>query len=162
MFHKKQFVSLAFVAIALMYGRMSRANAEEDLVQEKKLSAAYLEKMAQETNAQTLDRGIVIRPIFIGDSTTHPVVTDTVSVTYHLVDREGKVVDESITADEVIVFPLAKLIQCWQIAVPHMTIGSFYKISCPSDTAYGDKGVEGVIKPGAALTFRLSLFAIQK
>ena len=83
-------------------------------------------------------------------------------VSYHLVDREGKVIDESVTADELAVFPLNKLIKCWQIAIPKISIGSFYKVTCPSDVAYGDKGTsDGAIKGGAALTFRLTVYGIE-
>lgn len=134
----------------------------EDLAQEKKLSAEYLAKMATEANAKTIENNIVIRPIFESGSNQFAKPTDTVKVMYHLVDREGKVIDESVTADELAVFPLNKLIKCWQIAIPQISIGSLYKISCPSDVAYGDKGTsDGAIKPGAALTFRLTVFGIQ-
>lgn len=135
----------------------------DDLAQEKKLSAAYLEKMAAEPSAQVIEQGIVLRPIFTSHSGQFAQITDTVQVAYHLVDREGKVIDESITGDELAVFPLSKLIKCWQVAIPKISIGSFYKVSCPSDVAYGDKGAgDGLIKGGAALTFRLTVYGIEK
>ena len=141
---------------------LSSTTVFADLEGEKKLSAEYLEKMAMEDGAQVLDQGVIARPIFMSGSSEYAAVTDTVKVAYHLVDREGKVIDESITGDELAVFPLNKLIKCWQIAVPKISVGSFYKVSCPSDTAYGDKGAGDDIKPGAALTFRIAVFSIQK
>lgn len=140
---------------------VARGDAADDLVQEKKLSGEYLQQMAAESDARVIDQGIVLRPIFESGSSQFAAVTDTVKVSYHLVDREGHVIDQSITDDELAVFPLGKLIKCWQIAVPQISIGSFYKVTCPSDVAYGDKGVEG-IKPGAALTFRITVYGIQK
>ena len=150
--------------ILLMFSfSIALATPEEDLAQEKKVSAEYLEKMAAETNAHVIESGIVLRPIFKSGSAIFAVVTDTVKVAYHLVDREGKVLDESVTSDELAVFPLNKLIKCWQMAIPQISVGSFYKISCPSSVAYGDKGAgDGLIKPGAALTFRLTVYGIAK
>lgn len=154
----KSLVLMSFASLVLF----SFTVKADDLSVEKQASAEYLQTMAAEANAQVIDQGIVIRPIFESGSTSFPAVTDTVKVAYHLVDREGKVIDESITADEVIAFPLNKLIKCWQIAIPKISFGSFYKVTCPSDVAYGDKGTsDGAIKGGAALTFRIQVFGIQ-
>lgn len=134
----------------------------QDLTEEKKLSAAYLRKMSEEPGAKVIEEGVVIRPIFESGSGKLPVATDTVKVSYHLVDREGKVIDESLTSDQLAVFPLNKLIKCWQMAIPQISLGSFYKVSCSSDVAYGDKGTsDGAIKGGAALTFRLTVYGIE-
>jgi FKBP-type peptidyl-prolyl cis-trans isomerase FkpA len=133
-----------------------------DLETEKKLSAEYLARMAQEPGAQVLEQGVVIRPIFNSGGTVFPKITDQVQVSYHLVDRESRVLDESVTSDELAVFPLSRLITCWQIALPKIPVGSFYKVSCPSSTAYGDGGAgDGAIKGGAALTFRLTLYGVK-
>jgi FKBP-type peptidyl-prolyl cis-trans isomerase FkpA len=136
--------------------------AAPTLEEEKKLSADYVEQMKQEAGAQVLDQNVVIRSIYNSSSTESPTVDQTVKVIYALTDREGHMIETSITDDEVVTFPLNKLISCWQIAIPHMTFGSFAKVTCPSDTAYGDKGVKDdqgqvVIAPGAALTFRIQL-----
>lgn len=152
----------AFALIATLTISPAQATPADDLAQEKKLSEIYIHQMAMEPNTQVIESGIVLRPIFESGSNQFAKVTDTVKVAYHLVDREGKVVDESITSDELAVFPLNKLIKCWQMAIPKISIGSFYKVTCPSDVAYGDKGAgNGAIKPGAALTFRLTVFGIQ-
>lgn len=159
---KSILLATCILAFSLFVNSVAVATPADDLAQEKQLSSIYLEKMSAESNAKTIARGIIIRPIFESGSGQFAKATDTVKVSYHLVDREGNVVDESITSDELAVFPLNKLIQCWQIAIPQISIGSFYKITCPSDVAYGDKGAgDGLIKPGAALTFRLTVFGIQ-
>jgi FKBP-type peptidyl-prolyl cis-trans isomerase FkpA len=135
--------------------------AADDLTEEKRLSSEYLLKMAAEAGARTLDQGVVLRPLFESNSGTYPDASSTVQVSYLLTDREGRTIEESLSSDQVVEFPLAKLISCWKIALPQIAIGSFYKISCPSDTAYGDQGAGGVIKPGAALTFRVNLYGIR-
>jgi len=134
---------------------------ESDLEKEKRLSKVYLEQMSQEKNAQVLDQGVVLRPIFTSSSAVFPKISDTISVTYHLTDREGKLIEESISGDEVPAFPLEKLISCWKIAVPAMPIGSLLKVTCPSNAAYGDKGAGNDIKGGAAITFRLIVLGIE-
>ncbi len=108
------------------------AFAQTDLEKEKAASAEYLVKMAAEPNAMVGDMGVVIRPIYSSNSGRYPAVADTVTVSYHLADREGTLIEESLTSDEAISFPLVKLIKCWQVAIPKMSVGSFYKITCPS------------------------------
>lgn len=130
-----------------------------DLEKEKCLSKAYLDGMATEKDARVVDGGVIVRPIFEGTG-AHPKVTDTVTVGYYLTDREGKLVETTITEDELATFPLDKLIACWKTAIPLMSVGSLYKVSCPSDTAYGDRGAGTDIKGGAALTFRIQLYSI--
>ncbi len=136
--------------------------AAPSLDEEKTLSSAYVEQMKAEAGAQVLDKNVVFRSLYESASGEMPTVDQTVKVIYALSDREGHMIETSITEDEVISFPLNKLISCWQIAIPHMTYGSFAKVTCPSDTAYGDKGVtddqgQVIIAPGAALTFRIQL-----
>lgn len=154
-------MKLVLISAALLFGAL--ASAQTDLEKEKALSAEYLTKMAAEANAQVVDMGVVLRPIFNATSEKFPTVEDTVTVNYHLMDREGKLIEESISSDETISFPLARLIKCWQVAIPKMSVGSFYKITCPSDSAYGDRGTkDGSIKGGAAITFRVTLFGFEK
>ena len=159
------FKALSVLSLVLLaaFSASAEAPPQDELAKEKQASSDYLGKMAQESGAKVIDQGIVIRPIFESGSGGYAQPTDKVKVAYHLVDREGKVLDESITSDEAVVFPLNKLIKCWQTAIPKISFGSFYKVSCPSDVAYGDKGAGGgLIKPGAALTFRIHVFGIEK
>jgi len=41
-----------------------------------------------------------------------------------------------------------------------MKVGGKYKLTCPADIAYGDRGSPPVIKPGAALTFEIELLSV--
>jgi FKBP-type peptidyl-prolyl cis-trans isomerase FkpA len=154
-------MKLLMISAALLIGAL--ASAQTDLEKEKALSAEYLTKMAAETGATVIDMGVVLRPIYAAANEKFPTVQDTVTVSYHLADREGKLIEESITSDEAISFPLGRLIKCWQVAITKMSVGSFYKITCPSDSAYGDRGTsDGSIKGGAAITFRVTLFGFDK
>jgi FKBP-type peptidyl-prolyl cis-trans isomerase FkpA len=42
-----------------------------------------------------------------------------------------------------------------------MKIGGKARIVCPASLAYGDRGVEDVIKPGATLDFDVQLLDVQ-
>src|SRR6188768_2697219 len=99
-------MKLLMIFGALLVGTL--AFAQTDLEKEKQLSAEYLAKMAAVPGAQVLEGGVVLRPIVDSASGVFPSLSDIVNVAYHLVDRKGKVLDESMTADEVMRFPLGK------------------------------------------------------
>lgn len=159
---------LSVLLISISSGNVRDASAEtfracdqgSELEREKCHSRIYLDRMAAEKDATVAASGVVVRPVYRNERGTSPRETDGVTVGYHLTDREGKLIEATTTEDEVATFPLDRLIRCWQVAVPMMTTGSLYKITCPSDTAYGDKGAGEKIKGGAALTFRITLFAV--
>ncbi len=163
---KFQSILATSLLASLFFFTWAQADSSDDLALEKRLSAEYLEKMAAEPNAKVTEQGVILRSLFETHCTPEnpcrfAQATDTIKVAYHLVDRTGKTIDEIITSDELAVFPLNKLIKCWQIAIPQISIGSFYKVSCPSEVAYGDKGASDIIKPGAALTFRLTVYDLE-
>lgn len=133
----------------------------DDLATEKVLSADYLLKMQNEPNAVVLADGIVVRSIFDSNSSDKPSSNDRIEVMYEGFDREGNVFDSSFLRDATATFPINGLIQCWQKALPTMSVGSVVKISCPSEQAYGDKGAGSMIKPGAAISFRVVLLKIK-
>lgn len=133
----------------------------DDLATEKALAEAYLLEMQKEPKATVIQDNIVIRTIYTSSSLERPNLNATVEVMYEGFDREGKVFDSSFLRDQTATFPLSGVILCWQKAVPQMTVGSVYKITCPADQAYGDKGAGSLIKPGAAISFRVVLLNVK-
>jgi FKBP-type peptidyl-prolyl cis-trans isomerase FkpA len=155
------FKGLVVSVLVLTFSNWAFAD-DGDLEKEKALSAAYVAEMAKEPSAEIIDEGVVLRPIYKSKSDVYPTVDSTVHVIYHLVNRDGQFIEGSIDADEDVSFPLNKLIKCWKVGIPKMSVGSLYKITCPSDAAYGDKGSkDGTIKGGMALTFRVALLAVE-
>ncbi len=144
-----------FLTIVSISTAIAEVPSETDLQRERRLSNEYVALMAAETNALVIEDGVVVRAIHESGSNEFPALGHTVGVIYHLMDREGKLIEESMSADELITFPLDRLISCWKIAIPRISVGSYYKVTCPTDTAYGDRGAGDDIKPGAALTFRI-------
>jgi hypothetical protein len=52
------------------------------------------------------------------------------------------------------------VIPCWTEALQTMKVGGKYKLTCPAEIAYGDRGSPPAIKPGAALTFEVQLLEV--
>ena len=68
------------------------------------------------------------------------------------------------TADEPFVFRLKKggVIEGWLEGVAGMRVGGIRRLQVPACLAYGDEGRDGVIPPGAALTFEIELVRVSK
>jgi FKBP-type peptidyl-prolyl cis-trans isomerase FkpA len=127
---------------------------------EKAESAAYLTKMAAEPGATTAQSGYVVRTLTEGTGAS-PGPNDTVKVHYHGTLRDGTVFDSSVDRGTPAEFPLGRVIPCWTQSLQTMKVGGKYKLTCPSDIAYGDRGSLPTIKPGAALSFEVELIEIK-
>jgi len=126
---------------------------------EKTESAAYLAQMASEPGATKAPTGYVVRTLTDGTGAS-PGPDDTVKVHYHGTLRDGTVFDSSVDRGTPAEFPLAGVIPCWTQALQTMKVGGKYKVTCPSDIAYGDRGSPPAIKPGATLSFEVELIEI--
>ena len=127
---------------------------------EKTASAAYLAQMAAEPGATTAPTGYVIRTITEGTGAS-PGPTDVVKVHYHGTLRDGSVFDSSVDRGTPAEFPLNRVIPCWTQSLQTMKVGGKYKVTCPSDIAYGDRGSPPSIQPGATLSFDVELIEVK-
>jgi len=128
---------------------------------EKAKGQAYLDTMAKEKNAVVLSSGMLFIPIKEGTGAI-PKASDMVRVHYHGTFTDGKVFDSSVDRKKPAEFPLSGVIPCWTEGVQRLKVGGKAKLVCPSDTAYGDKGMPGAIPGGATLTFEVELLDILK
>jgi len=132
---------------------------------EKEASAAFLKTAAAASGAKARPSGVVYRELKAGTG-DHPAVTDKVRVHYTGKLRDGSVFDSSLERGQPADFPLNRMIPCWQEALPLMKVGGKAQITCPSDSAYGDKGMPpgtgDRIPPGAALSFEIELLGVEK
>jgi FKBP-type peptidyl-prolyl cis-trans isomerase FkpA len=126
---------------------------------EKDGSKPFLDKAAQEKGAEKLASGVIYRETKAGSGAS-PKSTDRVKVHYHGTLRDGSVFDSSKERGEPATFPLNGVIKCWTEGVQKMKVGGTARLTCPSDTAYGDRGAPPKIKPGAALSFDVELLEI--
>ncbi|MEX2208667.1 MAG: FKBP-type peptidyl-prolyl cis-trans isomerase [Myxococcota bacterium] len=128
--------------------------------EEKAAAASYLAQMTAEPGATTAPTGYVIRTITEGTGAS-PGATDIVKVHYHGTLRDGSVFDSSVDRGTPAEFPLDRVIPCWTQSLQTMKIGGKYKVTCPSDIAYGDRGSPPSIQPGATLSFEVELIEIK-
>lgn len=127
----------------------------------KKKGEEYLKKMASEKNARIIENGIVYLTVTEGKGNT-PSENDTVKVNYTGRFIDGTEFDSSYKRGEPATFQLNSVIPCWTKVVSKMKVGEKATVGCPSDTAYGDNGIERVIPPGSTLIFDIELLDIIK
>jgi FKBP-type peptidyl-prolyl cis-trans isomerase FkpA/FKBP-type peptidyl-prolyl cis-trans isomerase FklB len=128
---------------------------------EKEAGSAFAAREAAMEGAQTFESGLVLRTVVEGEG-DRPTTADTVRVHYHGTLRDGTVFDSSVDRGEPAVFPLGRVIPCWQEALQKIAVGGKARVVCPPDIAYGDRGSPPTIKPGATLAFDVELLAILK
>ena len=111
--------------------------------------------------AETLPNGVKI--VHSTDGTgPQPQATDTVKVHYRGTLADGKEFDSSYKRGAPATFPLNRVVPCWTEGVQKIKVGGKATLTCPPATAYGDRGVGGVVPPNATLTFEVELLAIEK
>lgn len=125
----------------------------------KTADAAFCAKAAAEPGAIKLESGAVVQTLTPGKGES-PKPTSTVKVHYEGKLTDGTVFDSSIQRGQPVEFPLNGVIPCWTQGVAKMKLGEKARLTCPSDTAYGDQG-QGPIPPGAALIFEVQLLSIK-
>lgn len=75
---------------------------------------------------------------------------------------DGKEFDSSYKRGQPASFPLNRVIPCWTEGVQTLKLGGKAKLQCPSQLAYGSRGIPGVIPPDATLLFEIELLEIAK
>ena len=90
-----------------------------------------------------------------------PKASDTVKVHYRGTLTDGKEFDSSYKRGQPASFPLNRVIPCWTEGVQTMKLGGKAKLVCPSNLAYGARGVPG-IPPNSTLIFEVELLDIAK
>ena len=125
----------------------------------KTADAMFVTKAAAEPGAVKLESGAVVVTLTPGKGDS-PKPTSTVKVHYEGKLTDGTVFDSSIQRGQPVEFPLNGVIPCWTQGVAKMKVGEKARLTCPSDTAYGDQG-QGPIPPGATLIFEVELLSIK-
>lgn len=105
--------------------------------------------------------GIVITTLKEGSGDS-PKATNTVKVHYRGTLTDGKEFDSSYKRGQPTSFPLNRVIPCWTEGVQTMKTGGKVKLVCPSNLAYGARGIPGTIPPDATLVFEVELLEIVK
>lgn len=122
--------------------------------------AAFLAHNAENPKVKTTASGLQYEVITEGKG-PRPKATDTVRVHYEGRLVNGTVFDSSRQRGQPIEFPLDRVIPGWTEGLQLMPVGSRYKLTIPSNIAYGEEGA-GPIPPNAVLVFDVELLDIVK
>lgn len=112
-------------------------------------------------NTETLPSGVVVAHAKQGQGAS-PSADSTVRVHYRGTLANGAEFDSSYRRNEPISFPLRGVIPCWTQGVQKMKVGGKARLTCPAATAYGARGIPGVIPPYSVLTFDVELLAVER
>jgi FKBP-type peptidyl-prolyl cis-trans isomerase len=117
----------------------------------------YLDQMASQPGAQRLPSGVIFTTIKEGKG-TQPTDADKVLVECYSVLSDGSIFyqTEDGQPDE---YEVTGVIKGFAEGLKLMHVGGIYRVVIPSELAYGERGIEGVIPGNAALNFTVTLRA---
>lgn len=116
--------------------------------------------LAQSQSAETLPSGVVVMHLVQG-SGPFPSGDNTVKVHYRGTLANGTEFDSSYKRNKPASFPLNRVIPCWTEGMQKIRPGGKAKLACPAHTAYGSRGIPGVIPPDSVLMFEVELLALE-
>ena len=123
------------------------------------VGAAFLADNGAKEGVITTESGLQYE-ILVSGNGTKPTTSDQVTVHYHGMLTDGTVFDSSVDRGEPAQFGVTQVISGWTEALQLMSVGDKWKLTIPSDLAYGDRGAGGLIGPGATLVFEVELIGI--
>lgn len=109
---------------------------------------------------KVLPSGVALKWTAAGNG-AQPQATDTVQVHYRGTLTNGTEFDSSFKRGQPASFPLNRVVPCWTEALQQMKVGDTADLTCPPATAYGARGIPGVIPPNSTLNFQVQLLAVQ-
>lgn len=119
----------------------------------------FLAENAAREGVVTTASGLQYEVLASGDGAS-PGPTDTVTTHYHGTFVDGRVFDSSVQRGVPASFPVDRVIAGWTEALQMMQVGDKWKIVCPPDLAYGERGRSG-IPPNSTLIFEVELLDVQ-
>ncbi len=120
---------------------------------------AYLIENKTNSDVQTTDSGLQYEVIREGKG-EKPTAENTVTVHYKGTLTDGTVFDSSYDRGQAADFPVSGVIPGFSEGILLMQEGAKYKLTIPSDIAYGEQG-PGTIGPNQVLIFEVELIAIK-
>ncbi|MFO7704101.1 MAG: FKBP-type peptidyl-prolyl cis-trans isomerase [Halopseudomonas sp.] len=141
----------------------TRAEARSNDLAEEALAAneEYLAENAEREGVTTTASGLQYEVITKGEGDQQPVESDVVTVHYEGKLVDGTVFDSSISRGEPVELPVNGVIPGWVETLQMMNVGDKWKVTIPSEMAYGARSPSPVIPPNSVLVFELELLGIQ-
>lgn len=114
---------------------------------------AFLDANKAREGVEQTPSGLLFEVITEGEG-KHPGPNDVVRVTYKGALADGTVFDQT---EQPIDLPVSGVVKGFSEGLQMMKPGGTYRLFIPASLGYGDKGAGGVIPPGAALDFTVTL-----
>jgi len=137
-----------------------RATAASAAAAEKQLAAGaeYLQQNRARPGVTVTASGLQYEVLKSGTG-AKPTASDRVRVHYHGTLTNGQVFDSSVERGEPIEFSVTGVIQGWIEALQLMAVGDKWKLTIPSELAYGARAA-GDIPPNSVLVFEVELLDV--
>jgi FKBP-type peptidyl-prolyl cis-trans isomerase len=146
---------VASFGAAVLFTALASATAQEKPMQDETPKAPEAKVVATPSGLRYVDE-------VIG---TGPQATSGKTVTVHYTGtlQNGQKFDSSLDRNDPLVFRLGAgmVIKGWDEGIAGMKVGGKRKLTIPGKLAYGDRGVPGVIPPGATLLFDVELLGVR-
>ena len=139
------------------------AKMQELAAKNKTAGEAYLAENGKKEGVKTLANGVQYE-VMVAGTGAKPKPTDKIKINYHGTAIDGKVFDSTIKPPggrpaEPYVSSASGFVKGFNAAVQEMPVGSKWKVTIPSDLAYGLRG-GGPIEPNQTIIFEVELLEI--
>ncbi|WP_245228719.1 FKBP-type peptidyl-prolyl cis-trans isomerase [Pontixanthobacter sp. CEM42] len=164
--HKIFTTALSAVMFSAIPAQAQDAETEDEAVEPERGAAwhnaqqAALAERTYKDGWRWIEGGLLWRHVKGNRTGARATVQDTVTLHYAGTFIDGTTFDSSYDRGQPATFPLGRLIEAWQLAVPQMTVGDTIEIAAPASIAYGTRG-GGPIPGGATLLFTIELLGIK-
>jgi FKBP-type peptidyl-prolyl cis-trans isomerase len=136
--------------------------AQKKLAAEKAKGKAFQDANKARKEVIVLPNGLQYEVLASGPKDGRkPNPADTVTVDYAGTLIDGTEFDNSYKRGKPSSFALNGVIRGWTELLQLMVPGDKWRVVIPSDLAYGDRGKQGAIPPGATLVFDIALINVQ-
>ena len=98
--------------------------------------------------------------VLINGKGEHPTLENEVTVHYHGTFTNDTIFDSSIQRGQTASFGVTQVIKGWTEALQLMRVGDKWRLTIPSNLAYGEQGRPGIL-PNSDLIFIVELISIQ-
>lgn len=120
---------------------------------------AFLAANKLKEGVVTLESGLQYKIITEGTG-PKPLAEDIVQVHYRGTLVDGTAFDSSYDRGQPAEFPVSRVIAGWTEALQLMPEGSKWQLVIPSNLAYGEQAMGGVIAPNSVLVFEVELLKV--